>query len=179
MSRAQDFETNFAFGVQGEHFVADWLMRRGNVVAPLYQFENSNGAPALFSIQGAGVEKTILPDLTCFSNSKCWFAEVKRKNRWAIGYRSAGSFETGFNSRHLMHYERVAKQTGMDVWLFFLHESSEPTGLFTMRVGASKPRFWNGKSKSGDRSSTSEVFWLLSDLKKVAELNEVFGRAAA
>jgi len=160
----KSFEDYLEFGKEGEHYVANWLIGRGNVVAPLYQYNNHNKAPVILWDESGRRIQCVLPDLQCYKHSKAWFAEVKRKNQWWQGEY----FETGVDIRLWKHYQKVRQQTGCDVWIFFLHENMEPTGLFAgevMALHSQGPRIWE--------NGTPLVFFRREWLKRVAPLEDL------
>lgn len=136
---ARTFDESLAFGAEGEDRVARWLIRRGVVVLPLYQFESHASAPMLFEAQGA----MTCPDLACFGG-RAFFAEVKRKGRWI---RWGNRMETGCNLRLWRDYCRVADRAGVSVFLFFLHDSGERQGLYFASTATLMPflREWDGR----------------------------------
>lgn len=173
MVASRDFEAALAFGQEGEHIVADFLLRRGVAVAPLYQFQNLGRAPVIvWSADNEHVSK-ILPDLTCFGR-KAFFAESKRKRRWVPDKYGRG-LETGFNERCYKEYRAVGDRTGAPVWVFFLHENEEPTGLYAGELRRLIPhaRLWDGLHPAGHRINPPMIFFPLSVLARVATLEDL------
>jgi hypothetical protein len=162
------FEEQLAFGQEGEHMVAQWLLGRGSAVAPLYQYTKHDKAPVILWDESGRAIHCTLPDLQCYVGGEAFFAEVKRKNQWWEN-RDLGAFETGTDERLWRRYTRVAQRTGCPVWLFFLHETREPTGLFVgeiQRLNSMGPRHWRGGGKP-------LVFVQHAWLRKVAEIDEL------
>jgi hypothetical protein len=152
----KSFEQKLAFGQEGEHEVAEFLLKRGVKIMPLYQFTPDH-APFIFS----DTQKIISPDLFCFS--KCVFmVEVKTKNQW-IKYK--GVVETGINKRHFDHYTEVEKMTGLEIFLFFNHKEKEPTGIYYCRLG-DFTRQWDGKV-NGKKVHDEMVFYNYKTLTKI------------
>ena len=146
----KSFEEYLVFGEEGEHLVASYLMSKGVTVAPLYQYQRHNTAPFLLSIDSGISKKHILPDLSCYKDGKAFFVEVKRKNQWWVNHLG-GFNETGVDARLWEHYKDIALDTKCDVFLFFLHETAEPLGLYygeIKRLAAFCPRLWRSKSNN-------------------------------
>lgn len=89
---------------------------------------------------------------------------------------------TGINHRHYCDYVRVQKETGLDVWLLFLHRNAEtwppdvqkwnapgvcPTGLFTCRLMAEASHI------APDAKGVQMIYWPLSGLRLIAPLDEI------
>lgn len=143
------FEESLAFGAEGEHTVARWLLGRGTAVSPLYQFTLHDQAPVILWDDDGREIRCVLPDLHCYRDGKAFFAEVKRKNQWWDN-RKAGCLETGMNLRLWREYLRVRIRTGCPVYVFFLHETMQPTGLYVGEIrdlAKRKPREWKGGPK--------------------------------
>ena len=162
------FEDQLKWGEEGERLVARWFMSKGYVVAPLYQFD-ANTAPVLVSSKG----KLVAPDLSLFGNSKMFFAEIKRKNRWVSS--KAHGLETGYNLGQHKHYLEVKHQTGCPVWILFLHETRAPTGLFAAELGAQPVRRWDGLHHlTGEVISAKRmVFYKHENLIPLCSLEEI------
>ncbi|MCP4604522.1 MAG: hypothetical protein GY847_29040 [Proteobacteria bacterium] len=160
-----NFKEQLEYGEIGEGLIADYLASCGVAVLPLYQFENKTGAPFLAEKIDNRLYKRVLPDLTCWNNGKSFFAEVKRKTEWV---RFTGSLETGFNHHSYLEYCAVRKKTKCDIWLFFLHEVEEPTGLFVGKMRDLEPnmRIWDGKRPNGKKFGKAEVFFRHTDLTR-------------
>jgi len=151
-----NFEYQLAFGQEGEHEVAQWLLTSGVTVLPLYQFE-SESAPVFISIFG----KAISPDLICFGK-KSFMAEVKTKNKWVV---FGDKVETGFNLRHYKEYKRIQDLTGTEVFVFFNHKELEPTGIYYTKLD-SYTRIWDGKA-NGSKVYDEMVFYDINVLNRI------------
>jgi hypothetical protein len=177
-----DFHEALAWGQEGEHLVAGWLMSRGVAAVPLYQFKNHNAAPFIvWQASGKDVCR-ILPDLTCWKDGRCFFAESKRKEQWVSYPRAGRGLETGFDWKHFEHYTEVAERCGCHVWIFFLHETEDPTGLYCGRLDQMTPlvRHWDGYAPGRRYITDPLALFPLSILRRVASLDEVLtpGEAA-
>lgn len=161
---SQSFEAQLAYGQEGEHIVAEWLIDKGTAVVPLYQFTNHGSAPfVLWDDRGEPIKAT-LPDLQCYQNGKAFMAEVKRKRQWWYGEHT----ETGVDIRLWNQYRNVRSKTGAPVYLCFLQEEKPPTGLFVgevMELEAKGPRHWT--------EGTQLVFFRHEWLKKCADLEDL------
>lgn len=179
---ASEFEELLAFGQEGEHLVAQWLMHRGAVVSPLYQFTNHGKAPVLLRMHAGETLSQVLPDLTCWRDGSGFFAEVKRKRRWVRYYKSSRGLETGFNLRHWREYLTVTSLTCTPLWFFFLHETDEPTGLWVGEAAQMLPhvREWDGRNeRTGQRVGPAEALFPRRVLRQVAQLEDLLGTEAA
>jgi hypothetical protein len=139
------------FGEDGEGAVADKLAREGCVISALKD-AGPTRAPTLYKISDGAQARMVLPDMMAWSRGKPpMFAEVKRKRRW-VGFD--GRVETGFNQVHFDHYLRVERETGTDIFVFFVHQDQAPTGVFVQRLDVLKRapvyRHWNGKKRGTD-----------------------------
>lgn len=159
MSTAQrqtSFESKLKLGEEGEHEVAQYLMRRGVSVLPLYQFDIDT-APVIYSANS----ETISPDLICFKDD-AFMVEVKTKNQW-VSYM--GRVETGLNLKHYNHYKQIACITGKEVYVFFNHREQHPIGMYY--CGLDKyTRVWDGIVR-GRRVHPEMVFYNIEVLHKL------------
>jgi len=147
------FAEALEFGEEGEEIIARFLVERGCVVSPLYQYEGHGSAPVLLVHDAGRLRKLIHPDLLVVGRErKVLFAEVKRKRRWTGPFpaRRERGRETGFDERLYRHYCEVAERTGIELWLFFLHQEQEPTGIYAQRLSvlSEHVRIWNGRHES-------------------------------
>lgn len=166
-----NFEQALTYGKDGEHAVARLLISRGVVVQPLYQHTDKH-APVLLYQSDRSLMSAILPDLTCWHAKRQYFAEVKRKTRWVIWN---GRRETGFNLRLFHHYMDVRRQTGAPLYVFFLHERQEPTGVFYAELGRLAPtlRIWDGlRIGTSERIEKALALFDANALTKAWDLSE-------
>jgi hypothetical protein len=150
------FKEQLAFGEEGEHEVASYLISRGVTILPLYQFEN-NTAPLLYHIRG----KIISPDLICFGRES-FMVEVKTKNQWV---KFNGIVETGLNQKHFNHYSDIQVATGNIVYVFFNHKTEKPTGFYFCKLN-DYTRVWDGRV-NGKLVYDEMVFYNINILKKL------------
>lgn len=170
----RDFSASLAFGQEGEHLIAEALLRRGCAVSPLYQFQTHDAAPVMLWRQNGELAKCILPDLTVWSSTReVLFVEVKRKTRW-VTYEAHK--ETGFNQRHFDHYLELRQRLGTPIWVFFLHEQREPTGVYVGEISALEKsiRRWDGMIVGTPyRASVPLALFPIHTLRRWCSLEEV------
>jgi hypothetical protein len=167
-ARSVNFEDALRFGEEGEHKIGAMLIRRGNVVLPMYQFIRQSAPSAWASVNGS-LEGLTLPDLLCWKDEQ-FFAEVKRKTRWVRTDGVSETLETGCERRLLDQYARVSILTSRPVYLFFMHEREEPTGVFWGELSRirSSERIWDGlNAKTGDRVSPPMVLFPFGSLRRI------------
>lgn len=166
----------FIFGEEGEHAIANKLIVTGRAVHPVYQYENHDSPPLLYTEHGG----LVLPDLLCFGpNRPSFFAEVKRKRQYV---HWQGRRETGFNDRLCKQYLRVQDATGLKVWVFFIHEDEPPTGVFVAALDHLMPtcRPWDGLHyRTKARISPPLALFDSTVLHRMWSLDEVGLRVAA
>lgn len=154
------FREQLQFGEEGEHIISDFLMDKGVVIMPLYQF-SAQESPKIFSKEKA----LISPDLLCYGD-RVFFVEVKTKNQWV---RWQGNIETGFNQKHYRHYLEVQQYTKQDVYVIFRHITEEPTGIYIVKLDFEPVRLWNGKTPSGRYIDKPFVFYPFTALRKIGD----------
>ena len=154
----KSFKDMLSFGEDGEHEVAQILLKNGISVMPLYQFESTHSP---FIIKETN--KIIAPDLICFKND-CFLVEVKTKNQW-VEYK--GVIETGLDLRLYKHYEEIQKATNKEFFIFFNQKEKEPTGFFYCKLN-DYTRIWDGKV-NGVEKYKAMVFYNINILKQVSE----------
>lgn len=180
-----NFDANYAYGKIAESQIAQWLIRTfGYHLLPAYEIEIPSGkGPRLLGPYG----ELIAPDLLAilFNHMEVlmqWY-EIKHKERFTWRYIS-GQWQTGIDLRHFEDYIKVQEQTGIEVYLLFLHRSDLPslddlkhgspkrcpTGLFG---GSLRDLMHNWDHKdSYDKKNRSfpMVYWNEKDLKQIATL---------
>lgn len=183
MLRKAGFDSALAFGQEGEQLIAAYLLDRGVAVQPLYQFDGHSHAPViLWSADGATARRAA-PDLTCWKDGECFFVEVKRKTRW-VGAKGSWRWdsgaprglETGLNDRLYRAYCDIQDRTGAAIWIFFLHETQPPLGLYLIELSVARSvdprgkvaRYWNGRGRGGQRIEPPEMLFPLEYLERRA-----------
>lgn len=182
------FKQALAAGQLGESLIARWQRRQGCSVLPAYDKENNDfKGPRLFMAEGAPVAQLIAPDMLVMGQGKFLWIEAKHKSRFTW-YAKNRRFTTGIDLRHYKDYCAVEAETGLPVWLMFLHTEGTtspdeikrygapptcPTGLFGNQVGvlqAMEPDHISHEFGAGGM-----IFWHLGQLDKLATLEEVYG----
>lgn len=137
--KVTDFFKFLNRGQEGEHIIADYLIKKGKmVVFPTYQFAQTH-APFILGETG----KWKFPDLVVFNNGKSvlgefirfpvFFAEVKTKTNW-VHFPTKETFETGLNTNLYFEYKEIENKTGVPVFIFFIHEKEMPGGIYFSRL---------------------------------------------
>jgi hypothetical protein len=177
------FKKALAVGKTGESKIAKWLISRGNHVLPVYEIaENQFKGPALY-YQGGSL---VAPDMVVFD--KCgnivWL-EIKAKSAFTW-HRKSQRFVTGIDLRHYLDYLQIAKTTGVQVWLLFLHRSGiakdtpldkvSPVGLFGENILVLET-CENHRHDNWGKSGM--VYWASQKLRLIAKLDDVENRVPA
>lgn len=123
LAREKQFQSQLAFGQIAETDIARWLIRRGNVLLPIYEKEIDTGkGPRIFYEAG----DFIAPDLLVLRGSNgIYWIEAKHKTVFTW-HRKTQRWTTGIDQHHYNQYCKVRDFLGFTVWLLFLHESSRP-----------------------------------------------------
>lgn len=172
------FQQSLRQGQAGESAISRWLQGRGCKVFPAYEKLIDTGkGPQLFTASG----DFVLPDLLVFGSSEksIFWAEVKHKTRFTW-HRRSQTWQTGIDLRHYREYCEIQSNTGLPVWLMFLHPKSKPSpsdiahgapstcpsGLF----GNALARLMFTEShRSEKHGRTGMVYWPQSALLRLAE----------
>jgi hypothetical protein len=169
----EDFETQLARARAIEEAVARWCMRRGGMVLPVYDYSGlqDNKAPRL---QGLPAKRSlVLPDLLVFRSGRRWWLEVKLKTETTATKIRGGRPETGIDLRHWRHYAAVQLETGIPVWVLFVHErEAEVRGASIDELtehARLSPNFNGGKGG---------MFFAWDSLHWVCDLDSVLAEAA-
>jgi hypothetical protein len=186
MVTATRFDQSLAVGQLGESLIAHWLRNRGWHVLPAYEKEIDNGkGPRLFLASDCEGSELITPDLFAMKNGQFLWVEAKHKSTFTW-YGKGRYWTTGVDKRHFADYVRVQQETGINVWLLFLHRESIarpddvakwgappecPTGLFGRQIDYLNNHYSHDSSKWGP---SGMVYWRPFDhLLKLAELADV------
>lgn len=172
------FEEALQVGLIGESLIASWLMSKGWNVLPVYEVENDNKGPRLFSQQG----KLIAPDAFAFKANKALFVEVKHKTAFSW-YRKRQIWNTGIDLNHYNHYIEVAKLSNIEVWLLFLHKGGQakdsppsPSGLYGGELSYLQ-KCEDHRCSPDEYGNSGMVYWNKDDLKHLATIEEVIESA--
>jgi hypothetical protein len=160
-TKQKNFKEKLAEGKEGEHEIANYLISKGYIILPLYQFEDDNKSPKLFYLN----DNVTAPDLFVSGNKEALFVEVKTKKRWVTFTRIN---ETGINRRLYYEYRKVHKKTGLPLFIVFNHKEIEPIGYFYVDISTPCNRIWDGIDKiDGRKISEPMVFWRYDQLTKL------------
>jgi hypothetical protein len=150
-----------------ERSVARWLMARGWLCLPVYDYSglSSEKAPKLEAF--ASEDSLVTPDLLVVRGGVLRWVEVKFKTSADV-YRRTGSLDTGISLYLWQAYERVQRASGAQAWLAFAHRTEGVITLNSWReMDALSPRLSNGPDPGGS------VFWPLEKLRVVAAYADV------
>jgi hypothetical protein len=154
------FQRSLEIGRTAESQIANWLMRRGCLIMPVYELSEQRGkGPQVFSIECSYVA----PDMLALKpGGKVFFVEAKCKTgfTWSRTYQR---FETGIDKRHYRDYLAIREKTGVPLWILFLqkggavkdappHKPDSPRGLFGNEITTLAERIsheHDGWGKSG------------------------------
>jgi hypothetical protein len=171
MGANTSFTEQLDFGAVGEKVVHHLLssVLPDALFIPFYQFLNSNTVPYLFKDPANHLNS---PDIVILNKGTASFAEVKTKDRW-VHYYTVNELETGIDANDYDEYQRVSKETGVPVVIYFLHIIQPPFGLYAVKLGADNTRYWDGRS-GGNYIQKPMRYWRQSQLKKLPFSDEIF-----
>lgn len=163
------FEDQLAFGREIEKAVAVWLMKRGQLILPVYDYSGLAEGKAPKFTADCQSRSLVLPDLLgAKAGNSAWF-EVKFKNR-ADFTRKTARFETGISKRLWEHYQRVESESGFPVWLIFAHKQENELRGDSIASLRGSERIYKGY-KMGHAGM---VFFDYKKLKLLAKLSSVY-----
>ena len=169
-------ESSFRVALAGaravEIAVAAWLMDRGHLVLPVYDYSGAGDdkAPRLHAFSCE--DSLVLPDLlVCRAGLSQW-VEVKYKTAGSATAIRGNQIQTGISLRLYQQYDRVARESGFDVWMCFAHRTENLITLNSLKELRNLPVSGPPRKSSGpDRGGS--VFWPLEELRVVASFGEV------
>jgi hypothetical protein len=176
------FEESLHKGRLSESAIVSWLRARGNGVITVYEIQHdAKMGPRFLASRSRAF---VAPDVLCFGGegSVLW-CETKHKTVFSW-HRKTQQWVTGVDLHHFRDYERVAGETGLPVWLAFLHVSSTPnsadwkyncppqcpTGLFVGEIGRLASQY-NHKHENWGRHGM--IYWSSQTLHRLAPAHEV------
>lgn len=177
MEHQPSFNQQRTIGNLAENKIAQWLIKRGNYVLPIYDTEMESGKGAKL----LGIETQLaLPDMLAIKNQHIYFVEAKHKTVFSW-HRISQKWVTGIDLRHYEHYQQVAKIVPYPIWLLFLHREAYsnkrdepypcPTGLF----GNALSVLTNCENhRHANWGKTGMVYWSHESLKLLAGLKELY-----
>ena len=167
------FDDCLRFGAEAEKMVARVLLERGVTLAPLYQFDNHGSPPIMLWEEEHQTHRHSLPDMYCFSEKNgckhVWWAEVKRQRQWV---RYTSTLETGFKIRQLENYCEIEDKTGKLIWVFFVHEQEDPTGIYYQKLPilVRRVREWNGRKPNREKVTEPLALFPIDCLHRLCDL---------
>lgn len=191
IERRRNFNDAFAFGRIAESDVGRWLtlvMKWRHL--PAYEVEIPSGkGPRFISSTG---EELVAPDLLSMKRERkkilVKWHEVKHKNRFTWRYTAKPPcWQTGIDLRHYLDYIKVQEDSGVDVYVLFLHIRSDPsksdlehgseptcpTGLYGQSLTSLMTHEHHRDSYNNGRRDYPMVYWNVQDLERLATLEEV------
>lgn len=181
------FQRNLAFGHIAESAIARWLRNRGRLVLPVYDIEYETGKGQ--RVFAAGAAQFCAPDLMVFGGREpVQWIEAKHKTVFTW-YRKKQQWQTGIDLNHWRDYLAVRAQTGVPVWILFLHRISKPdrrdiiagcpdecpVGLFGQEIRRLEHTFDHTDWRHGRHGM---VYWNHASLTQYANLGEVLDEPA-
>lgn len=190
MERRKTFNDFYAYGRVAESQAARWLIQtEGWNILPPYEVEIPSGkGPRLSTPDG----ELIVPDILAMKHKgkKLLFKwhEVKHKTRFTWRYTGKPpAWQTGIDLRHYLDYIKVQAQTGIEVYLLFLHACSTPssfdlehgspslcpTGLYGQTLNHLMAHEHHRDAFDRGGRAYPMVYWNEQDLDKLATLAQV------
>lgn len=177
------FDEALRAGKIGEGLIARWFRRRGFNVLPVYEKEIQAGkGPTLFTAipgDGALARALISPDMLVFNATSASWIEAKTKSAFTW-YRVGECWQTGINLAHYEDYLKIIPLAPFPLHLVFLHLEGQakdtpegltsPTGLFWKKLDYLKDCVDHISMNHG---ASGMVYWNITDLEKIADLEEV------
>lgn len=169
------FQKQLGYGQAGEALIARWLRSRGHAVLPAYEkIIDTRKGPRLF--MPLGRTNLVAPDLLVFRSKGLLWVEAKHKTAFSW-HRNTERWVTGIDLHHYKDYRNIMLQTGLQVWLLFLHEGGQakdslpsPAGLFGNSL---KYLCENENHRHGNWGRHGMVYWAIGELRKLAEVDEL------
>jgi hypothetical protein len=199
-----NFNSAYTYGKIAESLIAQWLMITfGYILLPAYEIETHSGkGPRLSGLNGDLIAPDLLAILIKRRKVLMQWCEIKHKDHFSWFRTNAGEvlnpatlrcrpfpgrWQTGIDLRHFEDYIKVQEQTGIEVFLLFLHSSSIPS-LDDLKQGSEKVcptglfggslydlmQNWDHKDsyENKKRRKFPMVYWNVNDLNHLATLDE-------
>jgi len=175
-----EFKRQLDIGRKTEGAITRWLRSREHGVLTIYDIENKDGIGPRYFSKGSYVS----PDLLCFAgNGETMWCEAKHKTVFSW-HRKTKRWCTGIDIRHYEHYQKIQDETGLDVWLLFLHVSDQPdprdvalgcpakcpTGLFGRKLA---DLIGNENHRHDNWGRSGMVYWAHDKLRPMATVDAV------
>mgnify|MGYP006433119307 CR=1 FL=1 len=176
------FEESLRIGRLSESAIVSWLRARGNGIITVYEIEHEKKEGPRFL--AARSRAFVAPDVLCFGGQgNVLWCETKYKTVFSW-YRKGRKWVTGVDQNHFRDYRQVAAETGLPVWLAFLHVSDAPhdkdiscgapslcpTGLF---IGEVERLARSYSHESGRHGRHGMIYWAEETLTRLASAEEV------
>jgi hypothetical protein len=168
------FAETLKSGLIGESEIANWLIRKGYAVLPVYETEQAFKGPRLFSPGG----QLIAPDMFVFKAGRARWIEAKTKSAFTW-HRITRRWTTGIDIHHYEHYLAIMKLSDMPIYLMFLHrhglaakDSPDgcPSGLFGGELGYLEQ---HENHRSPNYGKLGMVYWAHGVLSRYATIEEI------
>ncbi len=194
MGYKKSFDDCYAFGRIAESQIANWLVRANEYsILPAYEIEIPSGkGPRLLTSSS----ELIAPDILAMKMRGTqllikWF-EAKHKTRFSW-HRNSHNWQTGIDRRHFEDYVKVQEQSGISVYLLFMHRSSQPSkadrangspeacpvGLFGGSLDFLTRRVDHKDAYSRYGREYPMIYWNHQQLMKLATLEEMAAQVKA
>jgi hypothetical protein len=168
MGLSPSFAESLKVGKIGETHIAQYFLRKGYAVLPIYEKEISEGkGPAIFFPD----KEIIGTDMMIFKGEKIFWIEAKHKNAFTW-HRITERWVTGIDLRHYEHYQEIATRTNWPVWLLFHHQGGQakdspansPRGLFGNALDYLKQ---HENHRHNNWGKSGMVYWAIAALIKL------------
>lgn len=176
------FEESLEIGRLSESAIVSWLRARGNGVITVYEIQHdAKMGPRFLASRSRAF---VAPDVLCFGGGgQVLWCETKHKTVFSW-HRKTQQWVTGVDLHHFRDYQRVANETGLPVWLAFLHVSAEPiaadrrhncpfecpTGLFVGEIWRLANEYNHTHENWGRHGM---IYWSSNSLHRLAPAEDV------
>lgn len=171
----RSFAEMYEYGRAGESLVVQWLKSHGCNVFPACDTVIQTHTAPMFANSGKAI---IAPDLLVFDAKEIRWVEVKTKTAFTWHRISRPPrWTTGIDLRNYEHYQRIAKESPIPLWLFFVQSSGvakdtpkgrvSPSGLYAKDLDLLMLNENHRHDESG------MVYWAEHTLTKLAEWDEL------
>jgi hypothetical protein len=162
------FEDQLAFGREVEKSVSAWLMTKGYIILPVYDYSglSENKAPKFTAAIQA--ESLVIPDLLAAKEGSSKFVEVKFKESATFTHITKRN-ETGLSHRLWKDYKSVQEKTGIPVYLVFAHRKEDEVRCGKLSSLDGKERVYSG-TRMGRGGM---VFFDYESLALIGKLSEI------
>jgi len=157
--------------------VATWLMERGCLILPVYDYSGlgENKAPKLQAF--SATDSLVTPDLLVARSGLLSWCEVKWKSG-VIHYRKTNERETGIDLRLWHQYQKVKAVTGAKVFLLFAHSNPEDSVITCDELAVLDALPQKRESARGRGGHPPMINWPIRLLHRMASYDDVIREAA-